>query len=119
MASSNEKHWFRPRSYAHFDGPIDKATAIEIATDAGTVRKHAFHPLILIPQTATKRERLVDGSTRFTKKVRPIGYVAHSDAAIQSYYSRLLRDRLEEHYKGTPVDACVLAYQQFPAIAKT
>jgi RNA-directed DNA polymerase len=111
MPARTKKHWFRPRSYAHFDTPIDKAAAEILVADKARVVEHGFHPLVLIPQRAVKRERLANGETHFSKKIRPIGYVAHSDAAIQSYYSRLLRDQLESRYESSCVGESVLAYR--------
>lgn len=111
MPARKQKHWFRPRSYAHFDAAIDRATAERLVVDKSRVVEHGFHPLVLIPQKAVKRERLANGETDFSKKIRPIGYVAHSDAAIQSYYSRLLRDQLESKYESSNVGESVLAYR--------
>lgn len=46
------------------------------------------------------------------EKIRPLGYVAHSDAHIQSYYASLLVDILERRYTGSTVSDCVLAYRR-------
>lgn len=110
----DEGDWYRPKSYAHFDTPLNREAAIRLACSPDAVARHSFWPVILSPMEVVSRKLEADGRRRIHRKIRPIGHCAHADAQIYACYGAQLGERLEERYLTRPdVASCVLAYRRF------
>ena len=103
--------WFRRRTYLHFDRPLGFAKARQLATDPKQVAHHAFYPLISYEITSKKIFRDNDGHLATKSKPRRIGYAAHLDACIYSYYAKLLSEFYEKALAERGLSSCVLAFR--------
>jgi len=108
-------NWFKPRRYKHFDVPVGVNFAEKIAVP-GFAARHSFSPHISFIKTE-KRYRPADpgkphSGRQIKVKSREIMYASHRDACILGYYSEQLGRRLDETYKGTDLDKCVIAYRR-------
>lgn len=107
-----EKDWFKPRHYLHFDRPVGKSTAYRYVTDPAKVGSHSFYPFIR-NATLTQKTRYHPLPRVFERveKVRPISYAAHMDSNIFAYYSSLLSLRYEEKLRAYGLHTSVLAFR--------
>lgn len=108
--NSGVRDWYRRRAYAHFDRPLSEEEALRLVTSPERVATHAFWPVILNPRRSVSR-RATDGARQRAVKRRPIGFCAHSDAHIFSFYARDLEQRLEDIYRQR-LGNNVLAYRK-------
>lgn len=104
--------WYRVRGYAHFDRPLSRAQAEQLARSPDDVASHAFWPVILNPQRVLSLKANADGQRRRTEKRRPIAICAHSDAHIYACYAWSLCQLLEKVYAAEGGEH-VLAYRKF------
>lgn len=99
--------WFRQRTYRHLDLPVG-VPFLKKAMNPAYVATHSFSPLILRPD---KQLRYKPRLHKTTVKTRPIMYVSHRDAAIFSWYSSMLSERLEVAYRANHLSEKVVAYR--------
>lgn len=104
--------WYRRRTYAHFDLPLGVRAAKTLALSPDAVSRHGFFPIIVFPKRVYRRKSGDDGRRIWTTKVRPLGYVAHSDAQIHSRYAAELSRQMELRYSTSPANESVIAYRK-------
>ena len=105
--------WFRLRSYAHFDYPLNKKEAIKLATNPERVVQHPFMPVIADYVKSVSRKEDSRGRRTYNKKRRPIAYASHKDSHIYSFYAHTLNLSLEKYYRVDPLcSEAVLAYRK-------
>lgn len=125
------KDWFKPKGYRHLTNQLspitDRANLISLVKNPKLVASHAFFPLLhkKLPQ---RRYKIIDyGETgrairghnkngKSTKKLRPIHYATHIDAAVYSYYSQ---EKIQPLYEKALLNeeglsSCVTAYRKIP-----
>jgi len=103
---------FTPRTYLHFDSPVNAEVAQRIATDTAAVARHSFYPFIqynVVTQKIRKREG--GGVELRPPKVRPIAYAAHKDSHIFSHYSAILVERYEQELQARGLHEVVTAFR--------
>ncbi len=84
-----------------------------IASNAHSVGKHSFYPLIKSVLTSVKLSR--EKSTRKIKrerKDRPIAYAAHVDSQIYAYYAHQINESYEIRLNELGLSDCVLAFRK-------
>lgn len=126
-----KKDWFKPKGYLHLTKQLslntDRANLMRLVKNPKHVTKHAFFPLLhkKIPQRRFKivdygeTGRAIRGHNKnglSTKKLRPIHYATHIDAAIYSYYSQ---EEIQPRYEKALRDegglsSCITAYRKIP-----
>ena len=88
---------FTPRTYLHFDSPVNAEVAQRIATDPAAVGRHSFYPFIQYNVITQKIRKCPGGGVELRPpKVRPIAYAAHKDSHIFSHYSAILCELYEQ-----------------------
>lgn len=100
----------KPRSYLHFDSPLNEDELAKFAPNSAEVARHNFMPLVGF----TKVTRKLDFSTfpwEVEKKSRDIRYAAHADAAVYSRYAERLGAIYEQRLHDLGIAASVLAYR--------
>jgi len=107
----DEFDWYKARKYLHFDSPLGKKRAVEIASDPKEVSKHAFYPFLSY-EIKSKKICKEDGSIRYKPKIRPISYASHADSHIYAYYCNLLSIPYETQLETRGLDGCVLAFRR-------
>ena len=123
-----EKHWFRPRGYAHFTKKIkyqQVSSVTNYVKNAIRVAKHRFYPLVHLQLAEKKYKKIVLAGTKSTKrsmtvKRRQIFYCSHLDAQIYSYYAReVLGPRYEAKLKESPIlDNAVIGYRRISVVGE-
>ncbi|MEZ9627772.1 antiviral reverse transcriptase Drt2 [Aliivibrio fischeri] len=105
--------WFRPRTYLHFDLPINIKKAPKIVTNPDAVSKHAFYPLIhyVIEINKIGKDPISKKVIALPPKLRPISYPAHLDSHIYSYYSKILTHYYEDKLKEHGLSDSILAFR--------
>lgn len=104
---------FRPRGYLHFDAPVRREVAIQIATDPAVVAAHAFYPFILATVTTQKiRKKAGGGVEKKAPKHRPIAYAAHKDAHLYSHYGATLETYYEAALRERGLYHVVTAFRR-------
>lgn len=105
--------WFRPRTYLHFDLPINIKKAPKIVMDPDAVSKHAFYPLIhyVIEINKIGKDPISKKVIALPPKLRPISYPAHLDSHIYSYYSKILTHYYEGKLKEHGLSDSILAFR--------
>jgi hypothetical protein len=127
-----KKGWFKPKRYLHItkqlDPVKDKKSIIKLVTNRQKVAQHAFFPL-LHKKLTQRRYKVIDfdksgnpirghnKAGKSTKKVRPIHYATHIDAAIYAYYANeIINPKYENELKAyEALSDCVTAYRQISA----
>lgn len=112
IASTHSQDW-EPREkdlkcYFHFDRLLGKKTAIRIANDPDSVAKHSFFPLIRFHESWTKFRK----DAKPKKKIRPLRYAAHIDAAIYARYRSLLSPLYENELSKRGIPNVPVAYRR-------
>lgn len=103
--------WYKPRTYPHFDFPLEEEQAKEKVEDfVANPASHGFLPLLFYKITEPKFDWELRKRIR-NAKVRPIAYPSHTDAAIYAYYSHLLNQRYEVLLTANRIGESVLAYR--------
>lgn len=95
---------FKARSYLHFDGPISKATAEELACDPNQVASHSFYPFLGFTIETPRIHK--------DPKHRPIKIAAHADAAIYAHYARILNEPYEQMLESAGMQNAVTAFRK-------
>lgn len=102
------------KQYPHFDAPIDRHQAIELANSPETVARNPFFPFLEYKKSWVPFR----GDGRSTPKDRLIRYACRRDSIIFSRYRHLLSDLYEERLKQLGLDASVIAYRKIPVSDK-
>jgi RNA-directed DNA polymerase len=102
---------FKPRRYLHFDYQISEELAESIATNPKRVASWPFLPMLRSILVVKKIKRVTAGRLVKKAKERPICYASHRDAAIYSYYGRMLLERYEAILKHRGLDLVVTAFR--------
>ncbi len=103
---------FTPRTYLHFDSPVNAEVAERIATDPGPVAKHSFYPFIRYNVITQKiRKHPGGGVVMKPAKVRLIAYSAHKDAHIYGHYSAILCEHYEQELRARGLHEAVTAFR--------
>ncbi|MFA0570650.1 hypothetical protein [Vibrio gallaecicus] len=107
------KDWFRPRTYLHFDLPINVKKASKIVYNPDLVAKHAFYPLINYTIEINKigKDPIKKTVIHRPPKPRPISYPAHVDSHIYAYYSKLLNLEYEKKVRSNGLHDSILAFR--------
>ena len=127
--------WYKPKPYTHITKKLSKGDAGLVkgyVSDAKTVERHAFYPL-LHRTIVTKRYKEIakdskgkaikghkkkaeNGKRISTAKYREIFYCNHLDAHIYSYYTHAILEPLYEAElrKDKDLNESVLAYRKIP-----
>lgn len=113
VASTHFSAW-KPREkdikrYFHFDRFVSPALAEKLANDPLYVAKHSFYPLIRFHETWTKYRK--EGKPR-KRKVRPLRYAAHLDAAIFAKYRAELATLYEVELARRNLTEVPVAYRR-------
>jgi hypothetical protein len=96
--------------YPHFDAPISKGDAEELASSPQRVSRHAFLPLI---SYIKKWEPFTPpGKPKRQAKKRTISYAARRDGYLFAHYRRQLVPLYEIVLKKYGLQDCVLAYRR-------
>ena len=104
--------WYRRRGYAHFDQPLSLTKAEALVASPQAVTQHGFYPIIVFPKRVYRRKTQPDGSRPWSRKIRPLAYVAHSDAHIHAKYASDLSALMEDRYARGPGRDSVIAYRR-------
>jgi RNA-directed DNA polymerase len=104
--------WYKVRTYAHFDNPVDYETTLAYVSDPAKVAVHPFKPFL----TFTKHERhfsVASGQTvpSPTSKSRSFATPAHLDGNVFSWYAKILSQQYEALIASHGLDSSVLAYR--------
>lgn len=103
---------FIPRSYLHFDQPVNSTTAESFATNATAVSRHPFLPFIQYTIWSQKiRKKDGGGVEPKPPKLRPIAYASHRDAHIYGYYSSMLAGHYERALSDRGLIRAVTAFR--------
>jgi len=102
---------FKRRTYLHFDWPITRRAAQELATEPANVATHDFFPFLGYTMTTKRYKKNEEGNLEVSPKDRDIRYAAHADAAIYSYYSHLLSVRYEAELDRRGLTEVVSAFR--------
>lgn len=107
------KDWYRPRTYLHFDLPINVKKASKIVCNPELVAKHAFYPLInyTIEINKVGKDPITKKVVQLLPKPRPISYPAHVDSHIYAYYAKLLNREYEARLKESALNTSILAFR--------
>ncbi len=101
---------FRRRPYRHFDHALSPEGAEAIATNPARVAGHGFYPflrrVLVVPRYRPNEHKVV-------AKERPVGYAAHSDAAVYGWYGALLQERYEADLVAQQLAHVPMAYRRF------
>jgi hypothetical protein len=103
--------WFKTRGYLHFDTPISYRAAKRLVTSKSFVSTYSFWPFIRKTKTV---KRYKPEEKDVVKKVRELGYCAHIDGHIYSYYAKALNNIYEEKIKSLGISDSILAYRKHP-----
>lgn len=107
-----------PKSYVHFDRPINIETALArlkrlLQNSSGRgIARHSFLPFLKII-IKTPRFRYDDELHTYAlrTKERPISFAAHFDALIISYFDLLLKRNYQSYIRAKGFSDSVLAYR--------
>ncbi len=105
------KRIFARRRYMHFDEPVSPRTARAFATNAESVARWSFLPLLNWVLSADRVKRHENGTLKPKTKNRPICYAAHKDAAIYAYYGAMLAENYEHELQHLGLAEVVTAFR--------
>lgn len=103
---------FKPRTYLHFDLPVSRARAEEVACNPQSVATHSFLPFLgyTIKTARIKRDDLGRPVVRI--KEREIKTASHLDAAIYTHYSQELGVAYEAELRRLGLQTVVTAFRR-------
>lgn len=104
----------KARTYLHFDPAPSARVAERIATDPAKVATHSFYPFLGYTITTPRVKRKPDGGWEKKDKARPIRLAAHLDAAIYSYYAKILGGLYEREVTACQLGDCITAFRKLP-----
>lgn len=102
--------WYRRKSFAHFDLPLDFQVAEKRVKDPAYVCGRSFWPFIGYDDIK-RRFRTISGLKYVDTKKRPIKYCSHQDGYIFAYYGAIAADRYEKYLASRPFEATVIGYR--------
>lgn len=102
--------WYRRKSFAHFDLPLDFSVAGKRVQDTDYVCRRSFWPFIGYDDIK-RRFRSDNGRTVVDAKKRPIKYCSHQDGYIFAYYAFLAAKRYEDYIACKPFAPSVIGYR--------
>lgn len=101
--------------YRHFDHPIPVGRILPFVSNADSVSKHKFMPLIHFQKKWRRAPKLIDGKLEKRKpKERDIRYPCRKDAYVFKFYREILAERYEAALAESGISHCVLAYRHIP-----
>jgi len=104
---------FVPRSYLHFDSPINRQSAQKLVEGPQTVGRHSFFPFISYVITTQKVRKKEGGGVELRDpKDREIAYAAHRDSHIFAHYAEELRIQYEELLTSKGLTNTVTAFRR-------
>lgn len=108
----DEASWYKPRTYLHFDPPINQKTAEKYVTQASYISTHSFYPLISFTSSVKKFGFDPETGTNIAKnKDRPISYASHLDSHIYAYYCSELSKPYELELVRSGLSKSILAFR--------
>ena len=104
---------YRHRNYLHFDFPLGRGAAEQVATNPDAVAGHQFLPFIFSYVITQKIGKTSEGRVvRKKPKKRTIAYAAHRDSHIFSHYSDKLMTRHEAALRERGLQESVTAFRK-------
>lgn len=97
------------KKYRHFDGLSTPERLAQLASNPAAVSRHAFLPFLRFEKSWQPfRAKL----PRPKRKSRTLRYAARRDAAILSWYRKVLSEAYELKLSAAGLEQCVIAYRR-------